>query len=381
MGCYLSGGIDSCTVLGLAQRHSSKPIRAFTLAFEQAEYDEEALAREMAAKVGSQFTPIPVGQKAFAEDFVETVWHAERPLGNANSIAKFRLSRAVRDAGIKVVLTGEGSDEIFAGYPHFRRDLFLEAAKGDPTRAKAQLAELQKNNEVSRGVMMPDGESLPLTALKRALGVAPTWVETFATAGFKMKPMLSAQAAERMGTRDLLAPFAASLDVNRQLAGRHVVHQSMYLWAKTMLPNFILTVLGDRMEMGHSVEGRVPFLDHHVVELAARLPIDLLIRGTVEKHVLREAARPFVTDAVYRRQKHPFLAPPVATSTQGALHALMQDTLRGSTLKALPFFEPKRVAGLLDLLPKMDAQTQTALDTPLMIMLSAAQMHERFGMG
>ena len=88
------------------------------------------------------------------------------------------------------------------------------------------------------------------------------------------------------------------------------VNQSLYIWAKTMLPNYILSNLGDRMEMAHSVEGRLPFLDHHVVEEVARMPVTMKISGLTEKYVLREAARAVLTDAVYRRQKHPFLSPP-----------------------------------------------------------------------
>src|SRR5215472_13934615 len=93
-----------------------------------------------------------------------------------------------------------------------------------------------------------------------------------------------------------------------ELSGRDPVHQSLYLWSKTFLPNYILNVLGDRMEMAHSVEGRVPFLDHHVVEVARRLPVSLKIHDMTEKYALREAVRPLLTDTVYRRQKHPFLA-------------------------------------------------------------------------
>jgi asparagine synthase (glutamine-hydrolysing) len=119
----------------------------------------------------------------------------------------------------------------------------------------------------------------------------------------------------------------------------------MYLWSKSVLPNYILSVLGDRMEMANSVEGRLPLLDHEVVELTARMPIELLIRGETEKYALREVARPVVTDTIYRRQKHPFFAPPV---TAGPLGELLHDTLRGAAFAAVPFFDRRKVIGLLD---------------------------------
>ena len=133
---YLSGGIDSCAVLGLAQRHMDRPIRAFTLCFEDALYDESALARAQAERSGASFHPIPVSPRALADAYRDAVWHAETPFVNGHGVAKFLLCRAVRDAGIKVVFTGEGSDEMLGGYAPFRRDVLLynSAAAGSRHR-------------------------------------------------------------------------------------------------------------------------------------------------------------------------------------------------------------------------------------------------------
>ncbi|MBC8071265.1 MAG: asparagine synthase (glutamine-hydrolyzing), partial [Deltaproteobacteria bacterium] len=377
VACYLSGGIDSATALGKAAKLSSKPITAFTLKFDRPEYDESVIAREMAAHAGADYVEVPVGEADFTRDFADAVWHAERPLNNANSSAKFRLSRAVREAGIKVVLTGEGADEVFAGYPHYRRDLFLWQTRNDPERAAASLAALERSNAVSRGILMPEGEGLSLAAALRATGAKPTWLAAFSTSGHKMRGLWSDAFARSVGDRDPLAPFVAGLEVARQLHGRHPVHQSMYLWSKSVLPNYILSVLGDRMEMAHSVEGRLPFLDHKVVELAAKLPIDLLIRGEVEKYALREVARPVVTETIYRRQKHPFFAPPV---TDGPLGELLHDTLRGAAFADVPFFDRRKVVGLLDSLGTLEPATRVAMDAPLLLLLSTALMQQRFSL-
>ena len=134
VGCYLSGGLDSCAVLGLAARHHPEPIRAFTLTFDRAEYDEEREAREMAAKAGAEFFPIPIRQDDLADHFADAISQSETLCFNAHGVAKYLLSRAVRDAGYKVVITGEGSDEILGGYAHFRRDMLLYNREGqDPT--------------------------------------------------------------------------------------------------------------------------------------------------------------------------------------------------------------------------------------------------------
>ena len=138
VACYLSGGIDSCAVLGFASRLSPRPLRAYTLSFDHADYDEEALAREQAARSGAEFCRIDIRADQLADHFSDAIYHAERPFANAHAIAKYLLSEAVRNSGIKVVLTGEGSDEIFAGYPHFRRDLVLYASNGRiPRRQRA----------------------------------------------------------------------------------------------------------------------------------------------------------------------------------------------------------------------------------------------------
>jgi asparagine synthase (glutamine-hydrolysing) len=374
VACDLSGGIDSCAILGVASRAASNPIRAFTLAFDRPAYDEAAIAREMAERAGAEYTPVPVSEADFARDLADATWHAERPLNNANSIAKFHLSRVVRDAGVKVVLTGEGADEIFAGYPHYRPDLFLHS------KSAAELASLDKANAVSKGILLPEGASLPTRALRNAIGSVPTWLEAFATQGQKARGLLAPSFVDAYADQDPLQVFVGTLEVSRQLTGRHPVHQAMVLWSKSALPNFILSVLGDRMEMAHSIEGRLPFLDHHVVELTTRMPVDRLIRGTVEKHVLREAVRPLVTDTVVRRQKHPFFAPPTSSVKGGTLHELMQDTLRGSVLRDVPFFDPPRVIGLLDSLPRLEDDTRTAVDATLMLILTTAIMHRRFAM-
>src|SRR5262249_38718166 len=131
-------------------------------------------------------------------------------------------------------------------------------------------------------------------------------------------------------------------------------------WSKTFLPSYILTMLGDRMEMAHSIEGRVPFLDHRVVEVIRSQPVNQKIRGMTEKYVLREAVRDVITDTIYRRQKHPFLAPPAALNPDKKLGALVQDTLRGSTLASLPFFDQRKVVDLLDRLTTMDDGSRVA---------------------
>jgi len=379
VGCYLSGGLDSCAVLGLAARHHPDPIRAFTLTFDRADYDEEKEAQEMATKVGAEFFPIPIRQDDLADHFADAILQSETFCINAHGVAKYLLSRAVRDAGYKVVMTGEGSDEMLGGYAHFRRDMLLYNRAGqDPATVTALLQDLEKLNPVSRGLLLPHGEAMPLENVRRLLGFVPSWIETFSARSAKMYDLLSRTFRERVGDREGYHALFSDLDVRGQLAGRDPVHQSLYLWSKTLLPTYILTMLGDRMEMAHSVEGRVPFLDHHLVEVIRSQPVTQKIRGMTEKYVLRESVRDVITDTVYRRQKHPFLSPPATLNPREKLSTLVQDTLRGPVLASIPFFDQKKVIGLLDSLNTMDEGSRVANDQVLMILVSACVLQDRF---
>ncbi len=381
VACYLSGGIDSCAVLGAAEAKLGKPMDAFTLSFEHGDYDERSVAEEMAKRSGARFNPISICQRDLADSFADMVWHSEAFCINTHGVAKFLLSRAVRDAGYKVVLTGEGSDEITAGYPHFRRDMLLHNAEGqDPKVVSELLSQLNAGNRVSVGLLLPDGDSHLLDRVERILGYAPSCLEAFASTGLKFRDVISKEMQKRLGRRDVYRMVFDAFDVEGQLAGRDPVNQSLYVWSKVVLPNYILTILGDRMEMAHSIEGRLPFLDHHLVEFARTLPVPMKIRGMTEKYILREAAKPTLTETVYKRQKHPFLAPPAALSDSGPLYALMQDTLRGPTLAKLPFFDTQKVRALLDRLPQMDAASRIAVDPLLMGMMSACVLQERFAL-
>ena len=379
VGVYLSGGLDSCAVLGLAARHHPDPIRAFTLTFDSGDYDEGPIAREMATRTGAQFNPIPVRQRDLADNFSDAVFQSEAICINAHGVAKYLLSKAVRDSGYKVVITGEGSDEILGGYAHFRRDILLYSREGqDPQEIEKLLTWLDQNNTVSRGLLLPDGEIGNLDAVRRVLGYVPSWCEAFSTRNMKMQPLLSCEFRHKYAARESYYGLLSELDISGQLSKRDPLNQSLYLWSKTLLPNYILTVLGDRMEMAHSIEGRVPFLDHHVVELVCSQPVNQKIRGMTEKYILREAVRDVITDTVYRRQKHPFLSPPAALNPEDTFEAFVQDTLRGPIMASIPYINQKEVVNLLDRLPSMDDGARTANDPVLMILISMCVLHDRF---
>jgi asparagine synthase (glutamine-hydrolysing) len=155
----------------------------------------------------------------------------------------------------------------------------------------------------------------------------------------------------------------------------------MYLLLKSTFPGYTLSAGNDAIQMAHGVECRLPYLDHRVIELSTRLPIDRSLRTGVEKHLLREVARPVVSDAIYRRPKDRILAPELAIIETELLDELLHDVLRGPLLSATPFFDRGRVLALLDSLPQRDAANRSALNASLMLILSTCLMQQRFGIG
>ncbi|GAB4369214.1 MAG: asparagine synthase (glutamine-hydrolyzing) [Kiloniellaceae bacterium] len=376
VACYLSGGLDSCAILGLAARHRADRIRAFTLRFDHPEYDEGPVAAEMAALAGADYNPLVVRQDDLADNFSDAVFHAEGTCINTHGVAKYLLSLSVRSAGYKVVLTGEGADEVLAGYPHFRQDLLAAAVPGEAVQLEGALA---KANALSRGILLAERGEADSPLLRACLGTVPSFLHSQLNRFEHMGRLQNPAYFAPFQGRDPAELLLAGLDVERRLKGRAPVDQALYLWAKTMLPNYILATLGDRMEMAHAVEGRLPFLDPAVAEFLQGVPVDLKIRGMTEKYLLREAVRDVVSERVYRRQKHPFLSPAATPKRSPKMAALLQDTLRSKTVEALPFFDARRMRALADAVAAMTPRQRASHDSHLMVVLSTILLHQRMG--
>ncbi len=366
----LSGGLDSGGVVALAARLGREAPPCFTVGFDDAAYDERARAAELAAHAGGRLHVVEAPAAELVGAFVPAVERGEGLAINGHVAAKFLLSRAVRDAGYKVVLTGEGADEVFAGYAHLRHDHWAGAGGAE---GEARLARLAAENGASAGIMLAAGPGLALGAVEARLGFVPAWLAAKASLGLRVRSLL-AGGAERAAPFDAYRLFLAGVDVGGQLRGRARVHQSLYLWTKTALGGYILRTLGDGMEMAHGVEGRLPFLDHRLFELVRSLPVSLLIRGGVEKHVLREALGPLLPASTRARPKHPFLAPPFA----GVARELMRDLLRPPHLPAA--FDAARVRAALDGLDRLPEAERRALDPALCLAASAAVLQRRYAL-
>jgi asparagine synthase (glutamine-hydrolysing) len=359
---HLSGGLDSSTLVALAMRHLPAPPVCFAVGFEEATYDELTLARETALHLGAALHELPLTSADLVAHLADAVYFAEGLAINGHLAAKYLLARAIRAAGFKVVLSGEGSDEILGGYAHFRQD-FLEANVADG------LAELRAANALVAGIHLPEGDGLSVETVRMRLGFVPAFLRAKATLGQRLRRLLRPEFVARFAGHDPFDEFLDAFDPGL-LAGRHQVNQSAFLWSQSALATSILRTLGDGTEMAHGVEGRLPFLDHHLFAFVRRLPIGLKIRDGVEKWILRAALGAQLPAAVRDRRKHPFTAPPIATAATGPGREFCRDHLAGE-LADSPFFDSTAVLGWLDELATATDRERVAADPALMLVLTS----------
>ncbi|AGH45431.1 asparagine synthase (glutamine-hydrolyzing) [Paraglaciecola psychrophila] len=377
---YLSGGIDSCAVLGLAQQCMDRPIRAFTLTFDNPLYDEAAIAEATAKHVGASYHPIHITGRDIADSYSEAVWHSETQMFNGHGVAKYLLSREVQKAGIKVVFTGEGADEMLGGYPFFRIDALNHNPDLSSAEKVAFMKEMLGSNQATSAITMPEQiNDEEMQAIQRRLGWAPASLNVSMAMRNGIAPFWSNELNEQVQQRHPIASGLDRLHLAQRVAGRDHLNQALYIHSKTMLPNFILNYLGDRMEMAHSIEGRVPFLDHHVAEVAARVPVNMKVKGIREKHVLREAAKDVLLPEVYNRQKHPFTTPP-ARDKKDPILAFYHDTFTSQAAKEQPIYDMQKANSALDKLFECSDEQRMATEASLQRIASAIIMQQKFGM-
>ena len=242
----LSGGLDSSTVAAIAAGAGAVDA-CFTVGFEAAAYDERDHAAATASALGLPLHIVPVTGADIAAHWATAVAHGEGLAINGHLVGKWMLSRAMRDAGFKVALTGEGADELLAGYPHLRADAGVAIA----------------GHAASRGVMLPADGGLALDAVRALLGYVPTWLAAKASLGSRVRALLSLDLRARYASTDPYVSLIERLGGDR-LRALDPLHASASTWIRTALAQYILRTLGDGMEMAHGIEGRVPFLDHHV---------------------------------------------------------------------------------------------------------------------
>ncbi len=350
VGCYLSGGIDSCSMLGLASSMQQSPVKAYTISFDNKAYDEAHIAKEMADKVNADQDQIKLSAaELYGENYVKTIWHSERTFYNTLGVAKWCMSKRVNESGYRVVVTGEGSDELFGGYPFFKRDMFLHGVHDDnPGEVENYKRMMEESNELFRGAILSE-DQVNHEDFDKVCGFTPSWIQPWMQTLAIARPLLKDEVLEEIKDYDPVSAIAKSLD-KEQIEGRHALDKVQYTWIKTMLECQILNWGGDRVDMANSMESRPAFLDHHVAEMAREIPPHYRIKGNTEKWVLREAMKNILPETLYKREKFAFMAPPGHTEEKKkiAIEQLIDTYMNEEKIKEVGLFDVNRLMEFLD---------------------------------
>lgn len=345
VGAYLSGGFDSSATTALAQR-SSGNLRTFSVGFESGEFDESPYQRAVYESLGTQHSALACTRAEIGRSFPEVVRHAERPILRTAPAPLYLLAKMVRAQDFKVVVTGEGADEVFGGY-----DIFKEAkirrfwSRAPGSRRRPML--LRRLYPWLAGM-----QAQPFDYLQAFFRVG---LERTADPLYSHLPRFQlTRRATRFFSDELRAGingYDAMQDMRERLPAAfgdwHPLSQAQYLEAAFLLPGYILSSQGDRMSMAHGVEGRFPFLDHRVVEFAARIPPRMKLKGLREKHILRRALGPYVPTEVTERPKQPYRAPDSESFLGPAAREYVEALLAPRAIERAGCFNARAVQKLL----------------------------------
>jgi len=344
VGAYVSGGLDSSITAMLAASASPNTLRSFSIAFNDPPSDESILQREVATDVGSIHALATIGRGKIAQSFPEVLWHTETPLLETAAVRMYHLAKLTKDSEIKVVLTGEGADELFLGYDLFKEDSVRRFCLRRPTslgrqrlldRLHPQLMAGEHGGEFWRRFFLEAGEpSDPLFS----------HLPRFLLTG-RAKELYSADFKSGLGAIDVLSELRGSLPV--RYFGWSSLNRAAYLEMTTFLSPYRLSSQGDRMAMAHGVEARFPFLDHRLFEFAAALPTGSRLRGLREKEILRRWAARILPARIKKQRNQPRPFQDAGSFFGPGAPEWVADHLTSHALERVGVFSPGGVAGLV----------------------------------
>ena len=345
VGAYLSGGIDSAVAAAVISRYANVPLQTFSIRFEDSEYDEGPFQKEVVQELELDHHTLTVQSRLIGEIFPDVMKNAECPILRTAPAPLFLLSKSVKSVGYKVVVTGEGADEMLCGY-----DIFKEMK----VRAFiARDAESTKRWEILRNLY---------PWMKRTPNLTPAIAKAFFMADTDTADVAMSHRTRWNTTRSLFNLF--STDLKSELTSGTVVEdlirsmpyscngwgplsRAQWLEIKTLLSEYILSSQGDRMLMANSVEGRFPFLDPDVTAFSACIPERHKMMGLNEKYILKKAFHDMIPAAVLNRPKQPYRAPDASSFFSGNSHEWVSELLSRKYLDEAGIFDPNSIKLLL----------------------------------
>ncbi len=381
VGAYLSGGLDSSTIAAIIRNHTGNRLDTFSIAFSDPDFDESEYQRQMARFLGTEHQVVHATHADIGRVFPDVIWHTETPVMRTSPAPLFLLSQLVQDHNFKVVLTGEGADEFLAGY-----NIFKEAqvrrfwARQPESRLRPTLlkrlypyvSDLSSGSGAYLAAFFREG----LTDLDAPdYSHAIRWRNTG-----RAKRFFSDELRQAAQTSDVSE--ASEIYYPPDFARWHPLHRAQYLEITIFLSQYLLSSQGDRMAMTHSVEGRFPFLDYRVVEFCNRLPPRLKLRGLTEKYLLKQLAREWLPDEIWRRPKRPYRAPihrsffPLSAG-EATPPDYVRDLLSPEGVRATGLFKPAAVSQLVGKIERGMRLSETD-DMALAGILSSQLVHLQF---
>lgn len=332
LGAFLSGGVDSSSVVGALSEESPEPVRTFSIGFAEADYDELEYARLAARAFGTEHREA-VLEPEVLEVLDDLAWHLDEPFGDSSAIPTYMVSKLAAE-DVKVVLSGDGGDELFAGYDRYlvqRRERIHRFVPGSLRSLASAIGERLPEGATGREFL----RHLRYTGLDRYLDSGTLFKDDRKRRLFQDEP------------HTLLADYRPAAVAERYLdtAERHWLSALQHLDLETYLPLDILTKV-DRTSMAHSIETRVPLLDHPLVELAARIPPELQIRGRTTKYLFKRALEGRVPREILERPKRGF-AIPLGRWFRGGLGPFVRELLLSDTARDRGIFRPAYLEELL----------------------------------
>ncbi len=347
VGAYLSGGLDSTVTTALIRKFTSARLRTFSVSFEEEEFDESRYQQEAIRALETDHQEVRCTNGDIGRVFPEVVWHSEKPILRTAPAPLYILSKLVNESDYKVVLTGEGSDEMLGGYDIFKETKIREfwRAHPDSRLRPLLLRRLYPYMETVRNQpeaylraffhIDPDATASPF------FSHLPRWRVTE-----HLKTFFSDRMRYELSRYDVYSELRSALPAEYGAWERFC--QAQYLETKYLLPGYILSSQGDRVAMAHSVEGRFPFLDHRVVEFASRLPVRLKMKGLNEKYLLKRAAGQLIPASIRRRPKQPYRAPDGKSLMHASAREYVEELLSPERLRRHGIFDPERTARLVE---------------------------------
>jgi asparagine synthase (glutamine-hydrolysing) len=375
VGAYLSGGLDSSTIASVVRRHTSNRLVTFSIAFSDRQFDESQFQREMAAHLGTDHHVVEATHADIGRVFPEVVWHTEVPLMRTAPAPMFLLSKLVRENGFKVVLTGEGADEFLAGYDIFKEAKIRRFWACQPgshwrslllKRLYPDIAGISQSNQAFLAAFFGEGLS---EVDSPAYSHAVRWRNNRRTRRFFRDDVIGAGEG---------GPFdQVTAGLPKDFARWDPLARAQYLEISVFLSQYLLSSQGDRMGMAHSIEGRFPFLDVRVVEFCNALPPRLKLRCLREKWLLKQAAQPWLPEAIRRRPKRPYRAPIHRSFFNGSTPDYVRELLSAGSLQEGGLFKPGPVEQLVRKIEAGAAVGETD-DMALVGILSTQLVHHHF---